>query len=193
VKLHPRAKFSLLLVTAAVALVATGCPKKPQPPPAPAEQPKPVEEKPLPEVKVPKEPTEITKPAEPTVKVDELDDVIRAQNENRTYLKTIYFDFDKYELRQDTIATLKNNASWIKSHSNFKVLVEGHCDERGTIEYNLELGAKRAHAVQEYLINLGVERSRLRTISYGEERPVNPGHDEGAWAKNRRAEFTLEK
>lgn len=108
-------------------------------------------------------------------------------------LKTIYFDFDKYELRQDTIATLKNNASWIKSHSKFKVLVEGHCDERGTIEYNLELGAKRAHAVQEYLINLGVERSRLRTISYGEERPVNPGHDEGAWAKNRRAEFTLEK
>ena len=73
------------------------------------------------------------------------------------------------------------------------MVIEGHCDERGTIEYNLELGAKRAKAVLDYVASLGVDAGRMRTISYGEERPVDPGHDETAWGKNRRAEFTLEK
>ena len=193
-KLRPNANATLLLAVALAAFLALACPKKPAlaPPPPPASAP-PAEERPLPKVEIPKEP-EITKPApEPPVKTEDLDTVIRAQNENRTYLKTVYFDFDKYDLRQDTIATLKNNATWLKGHPGFRVVIEGHCDERGTIEYNLELGAKRAKAVLDYVASLGVDAGRMRTISYGEERPVDPGHDETAWGKNRRAEFTLEK
>lgn len=108
-------------------------------------------------------------------------------------LKTVYFDFDKYALREDTIATLKENAQWLRENPEYKITLEGHCDERGTIEYNLELGAKRANAVQSYLINIGLESEQFKMISYGEEKPADPGHNEESWAKNRRVEFVIEE
>ncbi|PYT35123.1 MAG: peptidoglycan-associated lipoprotein Pal [Acidobacteria bacterium] len=104
-------------------------------------------------------------------------------------LKTIHFDFDKYDIRSDAIRTLGDNASTIKQYPQFKLRIEGHCDERGTVEYNLALGEKRARAARDYLVSLGTPAQKLRIISYGKERPVDPGHNEEAWAMNRRAEF----
>jgi len=110
-------------------------------------------------------------------------------------LKAVYFDFDKYEIRPDQRPTLQANADKLKAEplSKFRLLIEGHCDERGTNEYNMALGDRRANAVKQYLISLGVPAARVRTISYGEERPADPGHTEEAWAKNRRCEFVLEE
>lgn len=106
-------------------------------------------------------------------------------------VKPIHFEFDKYDLQADAIRTLGNNAAAIKQHNQFNVRVEGHCDERGTVEYNLALGEKRARAARDYLVSLGVEARRLRVVSYGKERPTDPRHNEAAWAMNRRAEFVF--
>jgi len=106
-------------------------------------------------------------------------------------LKTIYFDFDKYDLRPDARKTLEENAKVLKENPTWKILIEGHCDERGSNEYNLALGERRARAAMEYLIQLGIDPSRLSIVSYGEERPVDPRHCEEAWAKNRRCEFVV--
>ena len=105
-------------------------------------------------------------------------------------LKPVYFDFDSYALRPDTLATLGENAEKIKKVSNIPMIqIEGHCDEHGTQEYNLALGEKRALAAREHLMKLGIPGDRLVTISYGEEDPAVPGHDESAWKFNRRCEF----
>jgi len=104
-------------------------------------------------------------------------------------LDNIYFDFDKYEIRPGDAEILKKDYEWFGSNSG-KVRIEGNCDERGTVEYNLVLGQKRADAAKAYLVNLGVDTSRLETVSYGKEKPVDQGHDEAAWAKNRRDHFT---
>ncbi len=104
-------------------------------------------------------------------------------------LQRIYFEFDQYTLTPTAQETLTGNAAYLKANPDIKVLVEGHCDERGSDEYNLALGEKRAQAVKNYLVSLGVEGNRLSVISYGEELPLDPGHGEDAWAKNRRAEF----
>lgn len=104
-------------------------------------------------------------------------------------LKTVFFDYDSYELSPNTIAALENNAQWLKMHPDLTVRIEGHCDERGSIEYNFNLGQKRASAVREYLARMGVDPARMNTISYGEERPLDPRSSEDAWAKNRRAQF----
>ncbi len=106
-------------------------------------------------------------------------------------LQTAYFDFDSYKINGSAKSALKTDADWLKSNPNATVQIEGHCDERGTTEYNLALGERRANAAKNYLIRLGVEKSRLSTISYGKERPADPGHDESAWAKNRRAAFVI--
>jgi peptidoglycan-associated lipoprotein len=104
-------------------------------------------------------------------------------------LKKIYFEFDKYDLRPDATRTLGDNAAFIKENAQFKVRIEGHCDERGTVEYNLALADKRARAARDYLVSLGIPTRRLSIISYGKERPSNPGHNETAWGENRRDEF----
>jgi len=104
-------------------------------------------------------------------------------------LQKVYFDYDSFSLRPDAISTLNENAAKIKDTSNLLIQIEGHCDERGTQEYNLALGEKRALAVRDYLMTLGVPGSRLVTISYGEERPAVDGSDESAWKFNRRCEF----
>jgi peptidoglycan-associated lipoprotein len=106
-------------------------------------------------------------------------------------LKPIYFDFDKADLRSDAAQTLTANAARIREVGSLMVRVEGHCDERGTVEYNLALGDRRARAAKDQLMSLGVPAARLRTISYGKERPADSGHDEASWAKNRRAEFVF--
>lgn len=104
-------------------------------------------------------------------------------------LQTIYFDYDKYSLKSEAKNALAANGTTLRENADVTVLIEGHCDERGTVEYNLALGEKRAKAARDYLVDLGIKPERIRTISYGEERPVDPGHAEDAWAKNRRADF----
>ena len=106
-------------------------------------------------------------------------------------LKDIFFDFDKYDIRPTDAKMLDANAAWLKSHDNMLVLVEGHCDERGTNEYNLALGERRAKATMNYLVAQGVQANRITIISYGEERPVCTEHTEACWAKNRRAHFLI--
>jgi peptidoglycan-associated lipoprotein len=104
-------------------------------------------------------------------------------------LNDIHFDFDKYAIRPVDAEILKKNLDWFKSNAGKKVKVEGHCDERGTVEYNLVLGQKRADSTKTYLVNLGADGKLLETVSYGKEKPLDPGHNEAAWAKNRRAHF----
>lgn len=104
-------------------------------------------------------------------------------------LSDAYFDFDSYSLSSEAKGTLEQNAKAIKGTNSGNVTIEGHCDERGTKAYNLALGEKRANAAKEYLVALGVNASRVSTVSYGKERPFDDGHDESAWAKNRRAHF----
>ena len=108
-----------------------------------------------------------------------------------TQFATVYFDFDKFSLRPDARSGLDNNYQLLVDFPDAIVKVEGHCDERGTIEYNLSLGEKRAHAVMDYLVGLGIDPGRVSIISYGKERPVAMGSNEEAWSKNRRAEFLI--
>jgi peptidoglycan-associated lipoprotein len=104
-------------------------------------------------------------------------------------LDNIYFDFDSYILTTNSRDTLAKNAEFLKKSSSVNIQIAGHCDERGSDEYNLALGEKRAKAAMNYLTTLGIKETRLSTISYGKEKPADPGHDEAAWAKNRRDEF----
>ena len=108
-------------------------------------------------------------------------------------LLPIYFDFDKSNIRQDQRARLEKNADYLKQNKSVKVRIEGNCDERGTNEYNMALGERRAINAKKYLINLGIHSDRLHTISYGEEKPLLYGHDELSWAQNRRDDFVLAK
>ena len=113
------------------------------------------------------------------------------QEINTFETERIYFDFDKSELKPAAQETLTKKAAWLRANPNYNVNIEGHCDERGTNEYNLALGERRADAASKFLIALGVSRDRITTVSYGEERPADTGHNESAWAKNRRDEFGL--
>jgi len=106
-------------------------------------------------------------------------------------LKDVFYEFDRYDLSADARATLRANADWLKSNPSARVEIEGHCDERGTNEYNLALGAKRAQAAREFLTSLGIPADRLSTISYGEEIPVCREQTEDCWTKNRRARFVI--
>ncbi|HUL20396.1 MAG TPA: peptidoglycan-associated lipoprotein Pal [Thermodesulfobacteriota bacterium] len=112
---------------------------------------------------------------------------IEGQVFESSLLKDIHFNFDKYDIRPGDAAILKENAALLKKFSNVKIQIEGHCDERGTGEYNLALGERRANKTKDYLVSLGISTARISTISYGKEKPLDPGHDEEAWARNRRA------
>ncbi len=107
--------------------------------------------------------------------------------------ETLYFDLDSYVLRQDARDALDKNAQWLMKNTASSVRLEGNCDERGSDEYNLALGEKRAKAAKNYLVTLGIPADRLAIISYGKEKPADPGHDEAAWAKNRRVDFVIVK
>jgi len=106
-------------------------------------------------------------------------------------LKDVFFDFDKSNIRDDQKAALNDNVGWLKANGRAKITLEGHCDERGTSEYNLGLGERRAKAVKDYLVAAGVAADRVATISYGKERPFVLGHDESAWKWNRRGHFVI--
>jgi peptidoglycan-associated lipoprotein len=106
-------------------------------------------------------------------------------------LSDIHFDFDKYDIRPGDAKLLDANAAWLRNHADHLVLIEGHCDERGTSEYNMALGERRARAASNYLVAHGVAARRITIVSYGEERPLCTEHDEACWAKNRRAHFLV--
>lgn len=106
-------------------------------------------------------------------------------------LAMIHFDFDKFFIREDAKPVLEKNAQWLKKWKSVKVLIEGHCDERGTEEYNLALGEKRAKSTFDYLASLGISPERMQIISFGKSQPLDLGHDEIAWQKNRRAQYTI--
>jgi peptidoglycan-associated lipoprotein len=106
-------------------------------------------------------------------------------------LKDVFFDFDKATIREDQKAALNTNVGWLKANGQRKLTIEGHCDERGTAEYNLGLGERRAKAVKDYLVAAGIPADRIATVSYGKERPFVMGHDESAWKWNRRAQFVI--
>jgi peptidoglycan-associated lipoprotein len=108
-------------------------------------------------------------------------------------LDNVYFEFDKYDLTPQTKTTLSENARIMMENPIFSILIEGHCDERGTEEYNLALGEKRALAARDYIVGFGIAKDRISVISYGEEKPADPRHNEEAWAKNRRAHFVVTK
>jgi len=106
-------------------------------------------------------------------------------------LSNVYFAFDDFSLSQEAKTVLAQNAAWLVNNPQREVIIEGHCDERGTDEYNIALGERRANSTKRYLIVLGVNKAQLSTISFGEERPASTGHNESAWAQNRRAEFVI--
>ncbi len=169
--LKPR--FIVLVAVLALAAGSIGCAKKaveapPEPPPAPPQQEKPT----------PPPPPEETKPPAPAPLT-------------QTDLQDVFFDLDSEVLKPEARAGLDADAKLLRDHPDAQITIEGHCDERGTVEYNLALGERRANAARDYLVNAGIDASRIQTISYGKERPFDPGHTEAAWAKNRRAHFVL--
>lgn len=189
-----RILFTLAVLASSLALV--GCPKRPEvvqagpgavgpgaaapaPAPAPRVAETPVTPPPVPRVQpAPPTPT----PAAPAP---------AAAAPTPTPLKDVFFDFDKSDIREDQKAALDANVTWLKANLRVKASIEGHCDERGTPEYNLALGERRAKAVMNYLAGAGIAADRIVTVSYGEERPFVLGHDEAAWKWNRRGHFVI--
>jgi peptidoglycan-associated lipoprotein len=183
--------LSLVLILLLLASVG-GC-KKQDAMLAPEARPEPAEPTtPPPPAPPPTREVESDFPTEPTAEPELTRSDLVDQWNDQGVLSTVYFAFDSSDLGEATRRTLQRNAAWLQAHPDVGVVVEGHCDERGTIEYNLALGERRADAVRDYLINLGLDRDRMRIITYGEERPVDPGHSEAAWSRNRRAAFVLE-
>lgn len=184
-----RIRLTPLLAVLAFALLAlaAGCQKAgpvDTPAPPPVETPAPAPPAPEPS----KEVTEPFKPEPPVTRevVPSIEEINRSG-----VLKTVYFGYDSSELDEAAVATLRSNADWLKKNPKFVVEIGGHCDERGTIEYNIALGNRRGDSVRQYLASLGVAASQLTVVSYGEEKPVDPSHGEASWSKNRRAEFVV--
>jgi peptidoglycan-associated lipoprotein len=146
---------------------------------------------PPPEEKVQEEVVAAPPPAE--VKEAEVKEEAPPKTVEAIGLEDIFFAFDDYSLTDAAKATLDKNAAWMKSNPNAKVRIEGNCDERGTNEYNMALGERRAKSAKKYLINLGIKEGQLSTVSYGEEKPVCTEQTEECWAKNRRDHFVIEK
>ena len=175
-----------VLVLSVAALVAVGCAKKQTVKSdggagAAASAPGAGEVKEAPVKEAPVAPEALSQ-ASPGVAVTE---------ETKSMFDDVRFDFDKSEMREDGRQTCRVVADYLKKNPKAKLQIEGHCDERGTAEYNLALGERRATAVMTYLVSLGVSKAGLSTVSFGKEKPLDPGHDEEAWAKNRRAHFVL--
>jgi peptidoglycan-associated lipoprotein len=182
------------LVTLALALaVAAGCGKKPAPvarPQPPVEAPTPTPTPTIP----PTPPAPVAEPV-PVPPVPAMDDPVTGKDldaiNRAALLQPVYFVLDSAEVSSEGQKTLQANAQLMKKYSAWQVTIEGHCDERGTPEYNLALGERRALAARTYLVSLGIPADRVKVISYGKEFPFDPGHDEAAWAKNRRAHFVV--
>lgn len=173
----------------ALFLIAGGLACCSKPKPTPAAEVKPVETPVPTPTPIPVKETPVTPVAEPP-KVTDIDADLDTINK-KGYLKDVFFDFDKFDIRADQRDPLSANAEWMKKYPSVKIRVEGHCDERGTAQYNMALGEKRANAVKEYLATLGIDAGRIETVSFGKERPFAAGHDEDAWAQNRRGHFVV--
>jgi peptidoglycan-associated lipoprotein len=170
--MKPLTRWTAIVSLAVVAGIAAGCAKKakeapPEPPPAPAQ----AETPPTPPPTPPPPP-----PAPEPV-------------QTRVEFEPAFFDFDSFALRDDARASLDRDARMLRDNGGASVTIEGHCDERGTVEYNQALGERRAQAARDYLVSAGIDASRIQIISYGKERPFADGHDESAWQQNRRAHF----
>jgi peptidoglycan-associated lipoprotein len=177
-------KWSALALSVA-ALVAVGCAKKQTVKSEGAQGPAGASEVSEPSVKeAPPAPMEVAPAPQPAPGV-------AVTEERRSQFDDVLFDFDQSELKEDGRRTCEAVADYLTKNPQAKILIEGHCDERGTAEYNLALGERRATAVMTYLVSLGVPKAALSTISFGEERPLDPGNNEEAWARNRRAHFVL--
>ena len=175
----------LVLLAAAGLTLSAACKKKP---PTTTEQARPPAEQPSRGQETTVAPP--TTPAPTTVEGDITSQSLEEVN-RRGYLKDAFFDYDKADLRDDARTALSTDAQWLKSHPSVQFLIEGHCDDRGTSEYNLALGDRRANAAREYLASLGVDASRVRTVSYGKERPFCNAASEDCWQQNRRAHFLI--
>jgi peptidoglycan-associated lipoprotein len=176
-------KWAVLALSVA-ALVAVGCAKKQtvksEGAPGAASAPGAVTEAPVKEA--PPAPVAVAPATPPGIAVTE---------EKLSQFDDVRFDFDKSVVKEDGRKACQVVADYMKKNPKAKLQIEGHCDERGTAEYNIALGDRRATAVMTYLVSLGVSKAALSTVSFGKEKPLDPGHDEGAWAKNRRAHFVL--
>jgi peptidoglycan-associated lipoprotein len=130
-------------------------------------------------------------PSEKVVREEPAEKPIQPVEGQEAVLKDINFEFDKYNLTDRAAGLMGQNAEYLMKHPEVKILIEGNCDERGTEEYNLALGEKRAIAARDFFVRFGIDRSRLSAISYGEEQPLDPASNEEAWAKNRRDHFVI--
>jgi peptidoglycan-associated lipoprotein len=169
-----RRQLFVFLVIGLFVLALGACAKKQTAAPEPA--PPPVEE--------------TVEPAEPEVEEVEVEEEPMMK---MPVVEDIFFEFDKSRITDEAKQKLANNAQQLKDAPNAMIMIEGHADERGTNAYNLALGERRANATKDYLVTLGVDGSRISTMSYGEERPFDTGHNEAAWAKNRRAHFVVQQ
>jgi peptidoglycan-associated lipoprotein len=176
-----------LILLALVAIGCSGGPKAETPPPTPTPEPVEVDETAVEEEEVKEPVTETLSSEEVTSELPEDLEILNA----RGYLEDVFFDTDRFDLTPEARGVLAKNSNWMLKYPTVMILVEGHCDERNTREYNLALGERRANAVRDYLMSLGVTSDRIRTISYGEERPFALGHTEESWRLNRRAHFVI--
>lgn len=184
---------SMLAIGFLAALAAGGCAKKQvvsegeeTPPAVVAPTPRPVRETPIAQPRTEPAPrdTAAVAPAPRTPVADK-----GLSQPTTAGLARVYFDFDRYDLTATARKTMSGNAGYLQSNPGVRVRIEGHCDERGTTEYNLALGERRAKSAFQYLMDLGVDPNRMGVVSYGEEQPLDSRNDEEAWAQNRRAEF----
>ncbi len=182
--------FFAILAGLALLVSITSCRTKPDtmPEPAPAEstEPAPSDVQPVVETPLDTEVIDESALADEGFAAKTVDDLNR-----EGVLEDVYFEFDKSRLTTETRETLKKHAQWLIDHPTVKVIIEGHCDERGTEQYNMALGDRRAFSVKNYLISLGVPSNQMETFSWGEQIPKVPGHDEWAWSQNRRAHFVI--
>jgi len=190
-------KWMIWMVVPALLVFLYGCPKK-KPATPPADLNVETTTVPTPPVKGPEVVQHVEEPAAPQVN-DQKEDpllsqdmqVVNSELQRRGFSPDVYFDYDESNLSDDTRDKLSRNADLLKSNAQFSVTVEGHADSRGTSEYNLALGERRANAVRDYLTSLGIAATRMRTISYGKERPVCTEEVESCWSQNRRAHMVI--
>jgi peptidoglycan-associated lipoprotein len=185
----PKMSSMHFALIATVMVAAAACHKTPKVEPVPtvevAPPPAPAPPRPVPPPRVVDEPVPVPPPAD-SVSSSSLDDLNR-----NSPLKPAFFGLDSSEIDPTAKSVLDGNAALLRQNATWVVTIEGHCDERGTAEYNLALGERRAGAALAYMVSLGIPASRLKTVSYGKEFPFDPAHDDSAWAKNRRAHFVI--
>jgi peptidoglycan-associated lipoprotein len=191
--IRPTARMAVFVLIVVAALSVGACSKKqppvarpaPPPPPTTTEAARP----PAPPEPVP-EPTPVPVPEEPVTSEDISNRSLDEINRNSP-LQPVFFGLDSSDVDDQGQQLLQANAEVLRRYPDWQLTIEGHCDERGTAEYNLALGERRAIAARTYLVSLGIDPDRLKTVSYGKEFPFDPGHTESAWAKNRRAHFVV--